>query len=234
MIPLLIINYNKHKCLLKSIKSYERLGNVDIHIIDNGSDYPELLQWYKDSKYKVHYFDKITDPNQLPDNVNNILNKLDYPFKYYIVTDSDVEIENPEPLIKRFILIHLTYNVEMVAPMLRINDLPQNKYTKEQIRRQTVQFWNKPRVLLRLPGCTQEAIPTVVDTTFAMFKDNFRFRRYGRGYRLFEPFMAKHLDWYDDIEHPSKEKMHYFNTASKCSSAKVSISELYPELIVKH
>lgn len=230
MIPLLIINYNKHNCLLRAIESYKKLGDVDIIIIDNGSDYAPLLDYYNECPYKVRYFSKINNPDELPINVNTVLNEIQYPYKWYIVTDSDIEIENPEKTIVSFMWIHMKYNVEMVAPMLRIDDLPRNRYTDEQIELQVKQFWNQPRVLLQMPGYAQEAIQSIVDTTFAMYKGNYRFKRFSKGFRLFDPFMAKHLDWYDDVENLSDEKLHFLRTASVVSTAKGHILNHYPEL----
>ena len=60
---------------------------------------------------------------------------------------------------------------------------------------------------------TVAVLPAVVDTTFALHRAGEAFRRLKSGLRVYEPFEARHLDWYLGGE-PSAEARGYARSSS--------------------
>ena len=54
-IPIIINNRNRYTFLLQLIEALELRGYTNIHILDNDSDYPPLLEYYARTKHSVHF-----------------------------------------------------------------------------------------------------------------------------------------------------------------------------------
>ena len=54
-IPIFIISYNRLSYVEQMICWLEKSGYTNIHVIDNASTYPPLLEYYKTLTYKVHF-----------------------------------------------------------------------------------------------------------------------------------------------------------------------------------
>ena len=57
-IPIVINNFNRLETLLKLLHSLEVRGYKNIYIIDNGSSYPPLLDYYRECPYTVYLLHK--------------------------------------------------------------------------------------------------------------------------------------------------------------------------------
>ena len=230
MIPIFIITKDRITCLKQCIESYKKLGDIEIILVDNGSTYPEMVEFLRSKEYKV-----ISNPNPTGEfqDISEWVSSAIYQWykendsEYYIVTDPDIEIENPSPkLLEYYIkLLNAFPKVTVVAPMLRIDDIPESFRLKtDMVKSHNKQFWHKPYFEFDGIKCT----PSAVDTTFGMYRKSFVFRRLNHGIRVHEPFMAKHLDWYIDLDNPSEEQEYYWSHASNVSTLKTHVIDGKP------
>jgi len=193
MIPIIVINFNKLDALKKSLASYKKIPDSEVFVLDFGSDYEPLLKYYADM-INVVYYEKIGSMDEMVKKINEFLDSLDEKFDYYVVTDSDIELNNPEESLKVYKqILRRVKDADVVAPMLKIDDLPNNKYANEQVKLQKEQFWRHPPKLVGKYFVTA----SFVDTTFGLYRKG-RFDRLMFGLRVHSPYDARHLDWYDD------------------------------------
>jgi len=223
-IPIFVITCNRLTVLKKSMESWKKLGDVELVIHDNNSTYPPMVEYldelssqgvriYKHPLAKGTYYD-ISE--SVRETITKWFAETKSNSKYYIVSDPDIELENPSPeLLDYYKELLDKSGVTVVGPMLRIDDLPEH-YTlkKEMIQAQEGQFWTKPRKKFK----DVETVHCGIDTTFGLYKSSFQFRRLNHGYRVFEPYMARHLDWYLDTKNLSDEEKYYKDHATSLST----------------
>ena len=152
---------------------------------------------------------------------NNTMLQKKYGKGYYVVTDSDIVLNNKLPL--DFMDEMLRYmdkyfkRITKVGLALDIKNLPEFYPLKNKVIEWEKQFW------------TQEIEPNIfkasVDTTFALYKPqypkSFNNVNFLRGIRMAGKFMAKHGGWYIDPLNYSEENLHYIKSVKKSSSWKL-------------
>jgi hypothetical protein len=205
-IPIFINNRNRLTTLKMLIDSLEKRGLSNIHIIDNDSSYPPLLEYYKTTKQKIHY---------LQENVGYLSIWKRKEFKkylngFYVYTDSDVVIDEkcPNDFLEVF------YN-EMKSNLflmkigfsLRIDDLPDCYNLKKEVLEWEKQHYEK----LTKDG---NYFITSIDTTFALYRP---FAMGGASrllmYRSKAPYTALHMPWYNDSDNLSEEEKYYLKNS---------------------
>ncbi len=208
-IPIIINNYNRVTTLKQLIDDLEARGYYNIHIIDNNSTYPPLLEYYKTCEYKVH---------RLKQNIGfKALWKSGLWYKfirgYYCYTDSDLSIDEacPDNFMEVFFKLLQKYpEVFKVGFSLKIDDLPHEYNRKQEVIGWESRFYK------------QEKEPNVfiapIDTTFALYRP---FARRGKRdgsdeiLRVGPPFQCRHLPWYINSEEPSLEEKYYMDSVKK-------------------
>lgn len=175
----------------------------EVILIDNGSTYPPLLEWYKNCPYKVHH---------LPDHYGHkslwqsgIINN--YKDENYIVTDHDLSIKDvPKDFIE--VLTAELYKTDRIKAglSLEINDLPAGTYQGEIVQWES-KFW-----LTEKTG--RGFYYSDIDTTLAVYSakrlakvttDNGFFS----AVRAPKPYTARHLPWYNIPGQLSEEEQYY-------------------------
>lgn len=223
MIPIFIICKDRVSVLQECIECYEKLGDVEIVLIDNGSTYPlmiDFLNYWIGCKRPVYLNNAPT--NGFIDISENVADIIEHWFTendadYYIVTDPDILLENPCPELLAYYkeVLDTEKAYTCVGPMLRIDDLPNHfSLKKDMIKSHKFQFWDRES----FPHKESRVQPAMIDTTFAMYRKGFRFKRLNLGIRVHEPYMARHLDWYIDTKNLTPEQTYYFEHASEVSS----------------
>lgn len=203
-VPIIINNFNRLGFLKKLINSLERRGYTNIFIIDNGSTYPPLLDYYKSCPYPVYLLHKNVGYKAIWE--TGIYDQFKH--SYYVYTDSDMQIDEscPRDFMEHFVKILQKYKTaQKVGFGIRIDDLPNSYPLKENVIEWESQFWKKEVQ----PGLYQ----AWVDTTFALY------RPYCKGeanhchkvFRTGAPYLIKHLPWYNLKDFQTEEE-YYLST----------------------
>ena len=203
-IPIIINNFNRLEYLLKLINSLEIRGYTNIHILDNHSTYPPLLEYYKLCPYNVYRLNKNVGYKAIWETGLYEIFK----HNYYVYTDADMQIDEacPNNFMEHFVKILKRYSsVQKVGFGIRINDLPDEYLNKEKVLKWESRFWENEVA----PGIYRASI----DTTFALY------RPYCKGvadihhkvFRTGHPYIIRHLPWYNNME-DINEELYYLNS----------------------
>lgn len=208
-IPVIINNRNRLTMLKELICWLEKAGIKNIHIIDNKSDYPPLLVYYKQIPYTVYLLDRNVGCYSLWK--THIFQRFKY--CYYVYTDSDVVPVNDCPsdllIIMKKILTDLP-EIDKVGLGLKIDDIPNEYQQKQKVVNWEKQYWEKPISPL--------IYDAPVDTTFALYKPGKQGGWWLKAVRTGKPYMARHLPWYLDSKNLPHEEQYYIANASIDSS----------------
>lgn len=206
-IPIVINNFNRLTTTRKLANDLKELGYTNIHILDNASTYPPLLEWYNICSYTV---EKLTSNQEFLAVYNSgYINK--FIDKHWIAyTDSDIELNNKTPanFIETLISITERYNKTKGGLALKVDDLPNNDYATHYKNWETDHFWTKP--------LEQDVYDACVDTTFCIIKPGLPFDY--QAIRVAGDMTAKHIPWYTDFSNMNEEEKYYLSTASTNSS----------------
>lgn len=218
-IPIFIISFNQLSYIQKMVNSLEKYGCKNIHIIDNASDYPPLVEYLKNSLHHIHLMNKnwghrvFWESGEFDDIVNS---------HYYILTDPDIEFPDnlPENFIVTMLQLLCEYPaVQKVGLALRIDDLPENPNSVRIINWEG-EFW---RYKINNPYGLQ-MYDALLDTTFALYRPGKPFGYFSnlRAIRLAGRFTVRHLPWYSNLygdeQNRSEEENYYFKHANDSST----------------
>lgn len=226
-ISIFIISFNRKEQLKKAINSYKKLNRkVDIIIHDNGSDCDDVLKYLKELEkegIKVVYGSKIVSSEE----INNIKRTIDDYFKNrkasnYIVTDPDIELLNVnDDILDLYEYLLKKYpKATCVGPMLTIRDIStEYPLINHVFDLHIKQFWSKKpqKIIWKNKEIYIQFCP--IDTTFAMYRKNFSFKRLNDGIRTYYPYEARHLDWYTHDSEAMKEERERYCLAAKSDVA---------------
>lgn len=188
-----IISYNRLTSTKKLAEDLTAAGCESI-LIDNGSSYPSLLEWYQTCNYQVHFLKG--EHKSLWE--SGLINR--YNERHYIVTDHDLDISQvPLDFVDYLMRGFENPTVVKSGLSLRIDDLPENEFTKE-VKAWETKFWQPLRNGFYLAD---------IDTTLAIY-DHKRLRpdNFFRAVRSAAPYSARHLPWYNE-ENISEEEQYY-------------------------
>lgn len=247
-IKIYIISYNRLTTLRRSVNSYIKLDEIkykNISIIDTGSTYEPLLNYYEELLglgVEITFSKKLLKGPEELNNVANIINTKNQfaNLDYYVVTDPDISLENsPSNTLKVYIsVLNNLKDIEIVGPMLRIQDIPA-EYTARDLcwERHVAQFWNKTpiKLLISLIGINGENTPidifyqrARIDTTFGLLHGSTKYKRLLDGARLYNPYEALHLDWYFTAQNIPEDQLKYIETCN------LNISHWAPWMLLKY
>ena len=221
-IPIFVIVYNRIWCTKRCLEALKDLGQP-IVLINNGSDYKPFKRWMKTLPYNVFNFPKIDSPKELYRNAMIAVRKWrkhHKPIDAYLLTDPDIEIENPHlPWVETLYSVLKAHpKVNSVSPTLRLDDLPDYYPMKKRA------IESEGGRISKFKHCwgpwfekgSLKMRRAHVDTTFAIYRPNFIKKKVTRkGIRLAEPFIARHLDWYLDPSNLTHDQIAYFRSSKK-------------------
>jgi hypothetical protein len=206
-LPVFIISFNRGVFLRQVISSYiQQTIPVDIIVHDNGSDDPctlDVLAGLAAEGIDVHRLPPIKSARELS-RVDRTVGRYFGWFRRrsrYVVTDCDIDLSTarPEALEVYSELLDRFPRVACVGPMLRIADIPETYHLFNHVMNRHIgQFWHRQPQRIRTQFGECAFISATIDTTFAMHRDGSRFQRLKKGLRVYDPFEARHLDWYPD------------------------------------
>jgi hypothetical protein len=205
-VPVLIICRDRLASLLELLSYLERAGCEDIHLVDNGSTYEPLLEYYEQTPHHVIRLEENAGP--LAPWHRGLLPALGITGKF-VLSDPDIVpiAECPLDAIDYFAEILDRFPRLVKAGFgLKIDDIP-DTYPLKQEALAMERFHSDQRLGPRL-----YAAP--VDTSFALYRapGEFDFMPAARtGY----PYLARHWTWYLDAEDLPDDERHYRNHSSR-------------------
>lgn len=187
------------------------LGYGDIHIVDLGSTYPELLSWYEllstsgQGDITIHYFDNIGHKGIWS---NGFLKQF-AEYQWVAVTDSDItlNLNTPKNFLQEMIYIAKDFRVNKVGCAIEYLNIT-NPVLKSIITPIELQYWQK-----KLPHNTWEVYSAPVDTTMCIVRPNDPFQY--QTVRVAGEFTITHNDWNSNWNKLTDEEQYYF---SNCNS----------------
>lgn len=201
-IPVFLISYNRLSYLETTIRWLEDRNIRNIKIIDNGSTYPPLLNYYEQTEYEVI---------RLGYNGGHMVFWKDPKFDayrkdFYIVSDPDLEAvsECPTDIIEKLFGLLWKYPfVNKTGLSLKIDDLPENGIFGKQVTQ-----WEKRFNKIEVENSVYYA---PIDTTFALYlpDDLFDPRKQAASLRVGYPYQLRHLPWYKTKEDITEEDEFY-------------------------
>lgn len=205
-IPIIINNFNRLNMLIILIEALEKHGYTNIHILDNDSTYPPLLEYYRNTKYNVIYLGK--NVGYLALWQTDIYKQF---YKgYYVYTDPDVVMveDCPSDFMQYFYELLQRYPyASKVGFSLKIDDLPDYFAKKSEVIEWESQYW---KYIVE-----SGVYHAPVDTTFALYRPfvkggaNFYELQLRTGF----PYQMYHLPWYSNPKELSQEDNYYINNA---------------------
>jgi hypothetical protein len=195
------------KAMVEKIKTYDSAG--DLIIVDNGSTYEPLLDWYNSKPCDIIYCKNLGHKGPW---LSGVVKKLNS--EYYVVSDPDLGLDTtPEDtliyLAEKMNLLKLDKIGLGLDWKLTGEDSPfyNHLMSYEGTR------WGNSRI--------QDGIylDISIDTTFALYKHK---KRFIGGASTGYPYTAKHYPWYFTSEEreDNSEFMYYLNHATLSSSYK--------------
>ena len=207
--PVIINNFNRLEFLKQQINWLEKAGMKNIYIIDNKSNFPPLLKFYKKTKYTVF---------KLNQNVGHLALWKTHIYKwfkntYYIYTDPDIIPVEECPLnaVEYFKSILDKYpEIGKVGFALKIDDLPDYFPLKQKVIEWESKFWEET--------IEKDIYKALIDTTFALYRPNIKGDHTLTALRTGGNYTARHLPWYINYKYLSLEEKYHSQHASNASS----------------
>lgn len=178
-------------------------NGCEVILIDNGSTYQPLLDWYAACPYKVHRLPAATEQAHKTPWTSGIIGSVKD--DRYIVTDHDLDLSGlPNDFLDVLNEGLETNDVIKCGLSLRIDDLPKNALTDKVVKYESG-FWRH-----RTPNGFYLA---AVDTTLALYDARKTAvatdKEFFNAVRTPEPYTARHLPWYNTPETLTDEERFY-------------------------
>jgi hypothetical protein len=199
--PIFIISRDRLTCLRQLVAWLEKAGHERIFIVDNGSTFEPILDWYRGVSHTVLYQGGNTGHNGIWYNGTLDRHAGD---EFFVVTDPDVVPTEECPLdaVDHFRSLLDRYNNRTkVGFHLKLDDLPDHYKFKQEVLIHESQYltWGGPD-----PDC----VFAPIDTTFALYRPRAG-PDIGFSVRTRHPYEARHLPWYLDSNNIDDEEKHY-------------------------
>lgn len=204
--PIFITVRDRLGPLSQLVTRLESLDTVRIYLVDNHSTYPPLVDYLSRSPHRVIHLGANLGARAAW--ITGLVQELGHD-RNYVVTDPDVVPDEacPDDFLDHFDDLLGRYpDVGRVGFGLRLDDLPDDLPRSSEVRTWESQFWE----IERQPG----VFVADIDTTFALYRGG-RPVRGSVALRTGPPYVARHLAWYDDPDHPDDEERYYREHADK-------------------
>jgi hypothetical protein len=192
------------RAMIESIERFEDLA--EILIVDNGSTYEPLLQYYKSQPHEVLYLDNLGHKAPWTEKVKRRLKTA-----LYVVSDPDLDLSGTP----RDCLAHLAHCLRKfpqagkIGLGLTFDDVPPQSPYYRHVNTFEKSYWD-------LPVYENLVRPAAVDTTFAIYDTSLLHEYRICGGRTNVPYTARHLPW--SVVTPDAEFRYYLERANASSS----------------
>ena len=219
-IPILIINFNQLNFLEQQINFLVDRGFENIVIVDNCSNYPPLMEYYKKLPKGV-LLEKMNSNEGHMVFFNSKYLQKKYGQGYYVISDADIVPNSECPNLFMNELIDLldkhNRDITKVGFALEIDDIPDTYPLKDKVINWERRFWIKE--------IEKEVYSANIDTTFALYKPcypkKFKHIPFLAALRLGGDYICKHGGWYLNPKNLSNEEKYYQTHSSISNSWKI-------------
>ena len=203
-IPVFLVSFNRLSYLQMAIERFEQMGLTNMVIIDNGSTYPPLLEYYQKLSYPVLTMDRNYGHRvmwECPE-----LSK--YREDFYILSDPDVVpiAECPTDFVEKMFYTLKKYpNLTKVGFSLKLDDLPEDGVLTKDVLQHEKQF--QERYIKK-----ENLYIASLDTTFALYPPDVVANQkmsFFCAMRTGYPYQARHIPWYKTKEMITDEDRFY-------------------------
>jgi hypothetical protein len=213
-IPILINSFNRLHCLRSLVDWLRAAGYADIIIIDNASSFPPLLSYLErlERKKRATVVRLGTNAGHLAIWRDGLLQRLGIESEY-VYTDPDIVPAEfcPADVLGRFReILDEEADIATVGFGLRLDDIPDHATHKAQVLSWESQFWLTPAA----PGLFLAPI----DTTFALYRPSGGHSLGQLSLRTGWPYLASHVGWLIDHDHPTEEDIFYLRSVQPDTS----------------
>jgi len=188
-IPAFIIMFNR-LTWPKQMAEFLSDTGCEVFLVDNGSTYPDLLEWYKNCPYKIYKLNANFGHHVIW--TCRIIENNHPNEAHYIATDHDLDLSNvPKDYLDLLLKeVELYDDIFKAGLSLEIKDLPKNEFTDKIINFEN-HFWDTPRG-------NNGFYAAEIDTTLALYKSRKSYDRdnFYKAVRSPRPYTARHLPWY--------------------------------------
>ena len=221
-LPEIKVVINNRNRLTTTRKMVEQLFSLNpkeqIIIIDNGSTYPPLMDWYDyvGKKIDIRYH---KNEGHLALWATGIFKELG---DHYVYTDSDIQLNThfPSDWKKRLFEKHIKYGIK-AALAIRIDDLPEHYRYKNQVIRNEGKWW--------LNEIESKIFKADTDTTFYLDKNDGH--NHYESVRLALPDMTcRHVPWYINLEKLDEEEKYYLDNVGERVTTQYTKQHINPQL----
>lgn len=206
-LPVFVISFNRGAMLLRCLEGLSHLRRPTVPVIhDNGSTDPatlRVLATLEAQGVTVKRGPAITsaeDLNSVDRTVSEFFADWSEPCRY-VVTDCDIDmsVADADVIAVYDELLNMFRKVGCVGPMLRIRDIHRSYPLYGRVMNRHIdQFWHRRPTWIETARGRIAVQECPIDTTFALHRAGEPFRRLKAAVRVYEPYEALHLDWYEE------------------------------------
>jgi hypothetical protein len=181
--PIFINNRDRLTMTRRLAEQCAALDDVgEVVIVDNGSTYPPLLDWYETCPFQVI---------RLAENRGTRgVWTVELPRTFYVETDGDLDLAGVPrdllPLLQE--ALERWPEIIKVGTSLEIDGIPDVYPFKAEVLRRESQMWR--------PWEDARYHSALIDTTFAMYRAGTTWGGYGPALRTARPYTAIHTPWH--------------------------------------
>lgn len=196
-------------------------NGCEVILVDNGSTYAPLLDWYGQCPHKVHRLKAQIEQAHKTPWTSGIIGQI--PDSHYIVTDHDLDLSAVPSDFLAVLMAGLENKDAIKCGLsLRIDDLPDNQLTEQVLKIESAYWRNKDERGYYLAP---------VDTTLALYHAqrtrNSTPNSFFNAVRTPQPYTAAHLPWHLTPETLTDEEWYYLNSIGNTGHWCHSFKRLY-------
>lgn len=200
--PIYILTQDRVSCLRTLVDRLRLDGLNNIWVLDTGSTYPPMLEYYQQTKIAVV-------PCQVPEKRApkfalwdcNVLERTQHG-GYFVYTDGDVVMDYGCPTDWLEYLYHLLEKYpkfQKVGMGLRLDDLPDCYAYKDAVIKHEAALWQK--------SIAPHLFDSLIDTTLCLYRPGTPHTYHAL--RTGGKHLIRHLPWYYNTNNLPEEERHY-------------------------
>jgi hypothetical protein len=198
--PIFINAKDRVSFLRRQVDLLRRQGYSNLHIIDTGSTFPDMLAYEETVGLPIYHCEPESNPHLALWNCG-ILEKSGKAGCAFVYTDCDILPDcDPDWLQNLYGVLDRHADFPKAGLGLRIDDLPDHYPRKDAVISWEAQFWQR--------SVEHLLFEADIDTTLALYRPDSAWTM--KALRTGGNFVARHLPWYSNPAELSPDEAYYF------------------------